>query len=66
MAKTSALMPLDPLGSDELNTNTQAMLASSSPSRVSSGSSDGGNGVVMGYIEARYNRFILFDTGDTL
>jgi hypothetical protein len=31
-----------------------------------SGASDGGKEVVMGYSEARYNRFILFDTGATL
>jgi hypothetical protein len=66
MAKTSALMPLAPLGSLALNTKTQAMLASSSPSRASSGRSVGGNFVVMSYSEARYNLFILFDTGDPL
>jgi hypothetical protein len=66
MAKTSALMPLAPLGSLALNTKTQAMEASSSLSGTSAGTSDGGKEVVMGYSEARYNRFILFDTGDTL
>jgi hypothetical protein len=66
MAKTSALIPLAPLGSLALNTNTHAMVASSSLSLASSGVSDGGKEVVMGYSEARYNRFILFDTGATL
>jgi hypothetical protein len=66
MANTSALMPLAPLGSLALKTKTQAREASSSLSVAASGASDGGKEVVMGYSEARYNRFILFDTGDTL
>ena len=47
----------DPSGASGISADVLAI--------ASVGRSDGGNVVVMSYSEARYNRFILFDTGDT-